>query len=710
MRSKYGVWLVAIIAGLLMVLSSVPFDQWYLSYVAYVPLFLVFRNKSPFQQGLGYALCCSVIAANWWHSTIIFSVLFFLLIVSILCFSFFIWGYLSAKIQSYKNNQFIKLFMPAIIWVGIERILSSEIVGIPCNIGISQSGQPELIQSASLFGIYATSFLIVLSNTLITSIIIQIKEKKSLTKIDIISLFSAIILLASNFVFGLFVLSSQDVIKTSVKVAIIQPVITTNMYLNGWRSPETRTYIKNTLKNLSVEALKNKPDLLVWPEGGNGYFNMRLDVLRDELYEMAINNNVNLLISSNDLDEDGRKYNSVFSISNTGELLGRYDKVNLIPGAEDSYTAGSGFHTIKSMAGDIGPVICYESNFPSPFRKVTDLGAELLFVSTSDAAFKKTALTINHTRTAVFRAVENNRWVVHASNTGPSTIVSPYGVVTANTNMFEKGYAIGDVEYIKEKSFFTLYGYIVPIIFSFGVMLAILYVLYMCKGSFVFTHKRIKEFHDENLLDDTDMELAIKSGLIIIFKALPVSFLYIAFILSVISSSVVIVYKRTSPDISIQYIFDDFFEPLDTLAVDSVTEKFLQAKSNTCGPAVLAYIFSYFGKELVEEDIIKQIDVTDNGTSLLQLRDAALLNGFNAFGYKENYTALMSEPLPVIAYINNDHYVVINKLTESSVYMFDPAIGHIKINRNVFEQVWNGYLLLVRMKPIKEKFTKISLN
>jgi len=88
---------------------------------------------------------------------------------------------------------------------------------------------------------------------------------------------------------------------------------------------------------------------------------------------------------------------------------------------------------VPGLFGPLGVAIGYESNFPSIARKLVQQDAEMLFVSTSDVAFRQTALPLSHMYLSVFRAVENPRWVVHASNGGPSVVVSPYGVIEART-------------------------------------------------------------------------------------------------------------------------------------------------------------------------------------------------------------------------------------------------------------------------------------
>ncbi len=93
---------------------------------------------------------------------------------------------------------------------------------------------------------------------------------------------------------------------------------------------------------------------------------------------------------------------------------------------------------------------------------------------------------------------------------------------------------------------------------------------------------------------------------------------------------------------------------------------------------------------------------------MLDLKKLAIKRGFQATGVKANYQALMDEPLPVIAYINNSHYVVVNKITSQSVYVFDPSLGHVQISRELFDRVWNGYLLLVRMQAIQKSLSSLT--
>jgi predicted double-glycine peptidase len=41
-------------------------------------------------------------------------------------------------------------------------------------------------------------------------------------------------------------------------------------------------------------------------------------------------------------------------------------------------------------------------------------------------------------------------------------------------------------------------------------------------------------------------------------------------------------------------------------------------------------------------------------------------------------------------------------VTAHYLLLFDPSLGEVKVSRHVFEKIWNGYLLLIRVRPIPE--------
>lgn len=685
-------YIPSILTGILFVLSIAPFDLWYLAYIAFIPLLYSSFNVSYHRVVVLYLSSALIISTGWWYSVISYSFITYCLITFVMSMSFVTWGVLSKFVRDRISGAFAYIFISTLIWVGLERIHTSELIGVPGNIGISQYAQPILIQSSSFFGIYAVSFLVLLTNALIAYLLLMLKKIVPVTRSSNIYIALAVAIMLLNILYGYSVLLN-DKSDGLIKIAVVQPVISSSVYQNSWRNPSNRVFMKNTFDELTDSAVNEKVDIIFWPEGGNGYLNMRIPELRDDLYRIARDNKVNLLISSDDMDESGKKYNSIFSISSKGQLLGRYDKVKLIPDAESSYTAGQNHKPINTSFGPLGAAICYETNFPSIFRVLVDQGAKILFASTSDAAFKRTALVLSHTNLSVFRAIENRRWIVHASNTGPSIIVSPSGNVVKSSSLYKRQIITASISAVDEKSVFTRYGYLVAeIVALFDVILLVGLVYTLLVSNFIRKIYSKYSINSHMMLD----KLYLYLPSVIIIGLLHAVLLVVTSVASVYLVNAT-VYDNTSLSVAlIDYIK---YQPPEE---DIVSDRFFQANKNTCGPAVLAYLLSYYGKEVLESDLIPYMHLTEQGVSMLELKKVSNKLGFNAAGMKANLPGLKNQVLPIIAYINNSHYVVINRILDDFIYMFDPIEGHVKVSASDFRRMWSGYFMLLKMKPILE--------
>ena len=59
---------------------------------------------------------------------------------------------------------------------------------------------------------------------------------------------------------------------------------------------------------------------------------------------------------------------------------------------------------------------------------------------------------------AVFRAVENGRYLVRAANTGITAVVDPRGRVLAQTSLFERTVLVRDVPFVSALTFYSRHG------------------------------------------------------------------------------------------------------------------------------------------------------------------------------------------------------------------------------------------------------------
>ncbi|MEZ4822357.1 MAG: hypothetical protein R2942_08010 [Ignavibacteria bacterium] len=91
--------------------------------------------------------------------------------------------------------------------------------------------------------------------------------------------------------------------------------------------------------------------------------------------------------------------------------------------------------------------------------------------------------TYQHNRFAVFRAIENRRWIARCANTGISDFIDPKGNFYLETEINEKANLIHEVGLINKKTFYTENGDV----FSEGCLLVSMLLL---GGSFFFRNKK----------------------------------------------------------------------------------------------------------------------------------------------------------------------------------------------------------------------------
>src|SRR6185436_1842825 len=97
------------------------------------------------------------------------------------------------------------------------------------------------------------------------------------------------------------------------------------------------------------------------------------------------------------------------------------------------FTPGAAARLLPTIAGRAGVVICNEVMFGELVSDRVQAGAEYLVTLTNDSWLGDRKYAEQAFDMARFRAVEQRRFLVRASTSGPSAIVDPLGRVTART-------------------------------------------------------------------------------------------------------------------------------------------------------------------------------------------------------------------------------------------------------------------------------------
>jgi len=140
-----------------------------------------------------------------------------------------------------------------------------------------------------------------------------------------------------------------------------------------------------------------------------------------------------------------------------------------------------------------------------------------------------------------------------------------------------------------------------------------------------------------------------------------------------------------------------FVEPPRVEVPRDAGAEFIQGAPNTCGLAALAYSLNLLGFDTREADLLARVSPSPEGASMADLVALARAEGLVAWGERQDVTALRSIPKPVLAHVDDRHWVVVLAFDGDEVQLFDPAHGHTTLSVSDFTRRWGGHALLLRL-------------
>lgn len=219
------------------------------------------------------------------------------------------------------------------------------------------------------------------------------------------------------------------------------------------------------------------PDLAVWGEGALDPAATSDPATVAAVQRVVADVGAPTLIGAVTNDPDGRQRTDVLLLDGSGRLVGRYDKVHLVPFGEyvpfrDELSwiqalrqipvdraPGERVHTL-SVAGlpAFGTPICFENSFPDIPRAFVRDGAGFLVVTVNNASYGFTAASAQHQQMSQMRAVETGRWVVNAAVSGISAFIDPSGRVTQREGLFRTAILRGTIRSSDARTWYVRLG------------------------------------------------------------------------------------------------------------------------------------------------------------------------------------------------------------------------------------------------------------
>ena len=515
MRRKWVRFFLPILSAFLLALSlcypSVGFIEW----VALVPfaLFLfeaVEGEKVSFRRayvwGLGFFWVYYALVYHWFFYMYPLDFLGLsagvsVIVVMLACFgvsllqavpsAFLVPLFLVAsRGRSVSRFRLLPPFLAAALWCVMEWSLTLTWAGVPWSrLALGQTSMLAVIQSASLFGPYFITFLIVAVNFLVGYGLFFNKRLAPAL---------GALLLAVNVAVGGVLLAIDGESTQPLRVAAVQGNISS---AQKWGEDGLIISLTRYTELTQLAAFRGA-DLVVWPESVIPYDLNEDDVMLSYLGKLASSEGIHLVIGSFEKQGD-INHNALFAFDPQGQLNPTaYAKRRLVPFGEfipmekfiktvvplladlnarsADLDPGEGSNIIHTELGNIGGIICFDSIYEELSRASVLDGAQLLVISTNDSWFSDSAALSMHNRQSVLRAVENGRYVIRAANTGISSIISPTGEILDSLGALEDGIVVKDV-YLRDS--LTLYTRMGNVIIWLSV------ALYLAVISFDITRK-----------------------------------------------------------------------------------------------------------------------------------------------------------------------------------------------------------------------------
>jgi apolipoprotein N-acyltransferase len=476
-------YLAATIGGVLVAVGFCGLDQWYLMWVAVAPALWALDEPSLSRKeaaaiGWLFGLVAHLGAYTWITGMLrdfgFLPLPLALLGYFLLCLGqttqFAAWGFLThVLVRRFRVS--LAVASPVVLvlceWLWPQLF--------PSYLSNSQYKQTLFIQSASLWGMLGLSFIVFLASSVVYELWGWLRKIR--TKAPVLLSASFVLLLGVDLAYGFAKVRDIDDTVAEADKRVRVGIVQANMGI--FEKERKRSEGLRRHREQTREVIEQGAELVVWPESGYNYpirggvSNLRAQVLGEGIDKPLIFGGLRVELEG----DERRLYNSAYLLDGQGEVRGTYDKIYLLAFGEylplgewlpflyslspntSHFTRGD--HTTPLVYDGVkyGLLICYEDILPRFVNnRVMAHQPDVLVNITNDAWFGKTREPLIHLALATFRAVEQRRFLVRATNTGISAIVDPAGRILERSPVFARANLVGDVTPMSGLTLYARFG------------------------------------------------------------------------------------------------------------------------------------------------------------------------------------------------------------------------------------------------------------
>lgn len=476
---------LAALSGVLLTLSFPKFGHGAVAWVALLPLLVALpgtRGLRAFR--LGYVTgAVSAVGLLYWTALVVrqyggLSLPVSVMIMVLLCLAFALFPSLFAWLVAGWVESFGKgaLLAAPFAWVATEILRAHTLFRFSwCLLGYSQAETPELIQISAFTAVYGVSFVLAFASSALAYAWLESRPQRRAA-----ALAAGLALAGLVWAHGRAVLAQPLPEGRALRIGLVQASIRQDEKWDAQRLLDNFQRHVELTRRAAAEGAR----LVVWPESSVAWEYDAAPQVAEVLGALARASGAYIVFGNDDREPQPSGRERVFvgakMIDPQGRLVLRYHKVRLVPFGEyvplqplltlggrvaaklvrqaSDFTPGTEATLGAAYGRRLGVSICYEAIFPDFVRRFAQGGAELLLNITNDAWYGTTSAPYQHFAMAVFRAVENGRYMARAANTGISAFVDPRGRVLARTALFERTVLVRDVPEAALDTFYARRG------------------------------------------------------------------------------------------------------------------------------------------------------------------------------------------------------------------------------------------------------------
>jgi len=222
----------------------------------------------------------------------------------------------------------------------------------------------------------------------------------------------------------------------------------------------------------TTEALKDKPDLVIWPEESLPYDIVKAAKDWARLESLVKKQQCVLVMGTQQGGEGKAWFNTALTLDETG-ILGRHFKNHPVHLFNDG-TPGTEAHPVATRIGKIGTPICFDCDYQDVVRRMTLEGADFFAVPSMDPVRWGPLQRLQHAELFRIRAAENGRAMVVCATSGVTQVIDPWGGLVSMLEPLKDGVLTGVIPIRTGITIYTCYGWLFPWI---ALVAAILFIV-----------------------------------------------------------------------------------------------------------------------------------------------------------------------------------------------------------------------------------------